>query len=57
MSYDEEVRQAIGTLIDLCVFEQGQCNECKAQYLCNSEQPKDLASVNLSDNTTKEIKN
>lgn len=48
MTYAQEVANAVSTLIDLCVYREGACEECEAYKLCNSQQPKDLVSTKLS---------
>ena len=44
MSYEQEVDRAVDTIVDLCIYHEGLCKECRAQQLCNSKQPKDLAN-------------
>lgn len=45
MTYAEQVKEAINTLIDVCAYHEGcNCAECEAKDLCKCTKPLDLLS-------------
>ena len=45
MTYAEQVKEAIDTLIDVCAYHEGcNCAECEAKDLCKCTKPLDLLS-------------
>ena len=43
MSFEEQVKDAINTLVDLCAYYEGaNCNKCEAKELCDCNKPIDL---------------
>ena len=49
MTYREEVLAAINTLVDLCVYHNGeQCTECEAYALCKCAKPIELLTNDIS---------
>ena len=46
MTYAEQVKKAIDTIIDVCAYSNGECKEeCKAYRLCHADKPLDLLKV------------
>ena len=43
MTYEEQVKEVIGTLIDVCDYHEGcNCAGCEAKDLCQCVKPLDL---------------
>ena len=42
MTFEEQIQNAIDTLVDLCVYHDNCCDECEAKELCNCNKPADL---------------
>lgn len=51
MTYAEQVKDAIDTLIDVCAYHEGcDCMNCEANGLCQCNKPLDLLDNNNNTN-------
>ena len=54
MTYEQQVKEAVDTIIDTCAYHEGcQCDQCEAKGLCHSNKPLDL--LHNSNNETTNV--
>lgn len=44
MTFEEHVQNAIDTIIDLCAYHEGNCQNCLAKELCGCSKPMELVN-------------
>lgn len=46
VTFEEHVQNAINTIIDLCIYQEGNCQNCPAKELCRCSKPMELVNKN-----------
>ena len=44
MTFEEHVQNAVNTIIDLCIYHEGNCQNCPAKELCRCSKPMELVN-------------